>query len=128
MLFSSDEFLMHVRFRPISACHNIVLLVDRMTGPGESCHSVFSCWKSWSNVCFSLNSCHWADRISTGRNQVLPRFGGHLKIGVEWLDDICPKVTAEAQASVEMRSGDITYAEYEKKLDREEPLRSASSH
>ncbi len=56
-------------------------------------------------------------------------FDEHLEeIGVEWLDDICPKVTVEAQASAEMRSGDITYAEYEKKLDGEDPLRSASSH
>ncbi len=56
-------------------------------------------------------------------------FDEHLEeIGVEWLDEICPKVTAEAKAHAEMLNGDITYAEYEKKLDGEDLLRSASSH
>ena len=44
-------------------------------------------------------------------------FNEHLEdLGVEWLDDICPKVTNEAQAHAEMQSGDITYAEFEKRV------------
>jgi len=44
-------------------------------------------------------------------------FNEHLEdLGVEWLDDICPKVTEEAQAHAEMQSGDITYAEFEKRV------------
>ncbi len=34
---------------------------------------------------------------------------------VYWLDQICPEVTAEAQAHAEMMNGDITYAEFEKR-------------
>ena len=45
-------------------------------------------------------------------------FDEHLEdIGVNWLDEICPKVTAEAQAAAEMHSGKITYAEYEQRVD-----------
>ena len=56
-------------------------------------------------------------------------FDNHLEdLGVEWLDDICPKVTEEAQAVAEMQSGDITYAEFEKKMDGEDPLQSTSAH
>ena len=44
-------------------------------------------------------------------------FDDHLEdLGVEWLDDVCPKVTEEAQAVAEMQSGDITYAEFEKRV------------
>ena len=44
-------------------------------------------------------------------------FNEHLEdLGVEWLDDICPKVTNEAHAHAEMQSGDITYAEFEKRV------------
>ncbi len=49
-------------------------------------------------------------------------------LGVNWLDDICPKVTKEAQARAEMQSGDITYAEYQKRVDGEDPLQPTSSH
>ena len=56
-------------------------------------------------------------------------FDKHLEdIGVEWLDEICPKVTEEAQAHAKMLSGEITYAEYQKRVDGEGPLPSASSH
>ena len=45
-------------------------------------------------------------------------FDDHLEdLGVEWLDDICPKVTKEAQAVAEMQSGDITYAEFESRAN-----------
>ena len=37
-------------------------------------------------------------------------------LGVNWLDDICPEVTAEAQAQAEMQSGDVTYADFEKRV------------
>ncbi len=50
------------------------------------------------------------------------------EIGVNWLDEICPTVTEEAQARAEMQSGEITYAEYQKRVDGEDPLQSASSH
>jgi hypothetical protein len=49
-------------------------------------------------------------------------------IGVNWLNDICPKVTEEAQAHAELTSGDITFAEYQTRVDREDLLQSASSH
>ncbi len=56
-------------------------------------------------------------------------FDEHLEeIGVNWLDEICPKVTEEAQAFAKMRSGEITFAEYQKRVDGEDPLQSASSH
>ncbi len=52
-------------------------------------------------------------------------FDEHLEdLGVEWLDDICSSVTKEAQAVAEMQSGDITYEEFEKKMDGEDPLQS----
>ncbi len=44
-------------------------------------------------------------------------FDDHLEdLGVEGLDDICPEVTEEAQSLAEMQSGDITYAEFEKRV------------
>jgi len=56
-------------------------------------------------------------------------FDEHLEgIGVNWLDDICPKVTEDAQAHAELTSGNITFAEYQKRVDREDLLQSASSH
>ncbi len=44
-------------------------------------------------------------------------FDNHLEdnFDVYWLDEVCPEVTAEAQACAEMLSGDITYAEFEKR-------------
>ncbi len=43
-------------------------------------------------------------------------FDEHLEeIGVNWLDDICPKVTEEAQAMEEFHNGEITFAEFEKR-------------
>jgi len=70
---------------------------------------------------------HYA--IDTCSRDIARIFDEHLEeIGVEWLDEICPKVTAEAKAHAEMLNGDITYAEYEKKLDGEDLLRSASPH
>ena len=45
-------------------------------------------------------------------------FDEHLEdIGVEWLDEIRPEVTAEEKASDDRRSGKITWAEYEQRLD-----------
>ncbi len=56
-------------------------------------------------------------------------FDEHIEeIGVEWLDEIRPKETEEAQAYAEMQSGDITYAEYQKRVDGEGPLQSTSAH
>jgi len=43
-------------------------------------------------------------------------FDDHLEnLGVDWLDEICPKVTQEAQANAQMRNGDIAFAEYEQR-------------
>ncbi len=43
-------------------------------------------------------------------------FDDHLEdLGVEWLDDICLKVTEEAHALAEMQNGEITFAEFEKR-------------
>ena len=38
--------------------------------------------------------------------------------GVNWTDEHLPEVRKEAEALAEMISGDITYAQYEKKLER----------
>ncbi len=46
-------------------------------------------------------------------------FEGHLDDrGVGWTDEHLPEVRKEAEALAEMLSGDITYAQYEKKLER----------
>ncbi len=43
-------------------------------------------------------------------------FNEHLEdLGVEWLDDICPKVTNEAQAHDQLVNREITFAEFEKR-------------
>ncbi len=56
-------------------------------------------------------------------------FDEHLEeIGVNWLDEICPKATEVAQAHAKMQSGEITYAEYQKRVDGDDPLQSARSH
>ena len=45
-------------------------------------------------------------------------FDGHLEgLGVEWLDDICPKVTNEAQAVADLQSGEITFDEFESRVN-----------
>ena len=36
-------------------------------------------------------------------------------LGVNWLDDICPEVTAEAQSAAELQYGEITLADFEKR-------------
>jgi len=70
---------------------------------------------------------HYA--IEACSRDIARTFDEHLEeIGVNWLDEICPKVTEEAQARAEMRSGDITYVEYQKRVDGEDPLQSVSSH
>jgi len=70
---------------------------------------------------------HYA--IETCSRDIARIFDEHLeKIGVNWLDETCPKVTEEAQAFAKMRSGEITFAEYQKRVDGEDPLQSASSH
>ncbi len=38
-------------------------------------------------------------------------------LGVNWLDDICPKVTEEAQAHAELISGEITFDEFESRVN-----------
>jgi len=70
---------------------------------------------------------HYA--IETCSRDIARIFDEHLEeIGVNWLDEICPKVTEEAQAHAKMLSGEITYAEYEKRVDGEDPLQSARPH
>lgn len=70
---------------------------------------------------------HYA--IEACSRDIARTFDEHLEeIGVNWLDEICPTVTEEAQARAEMQSGEITYAEYQKRVDGEDPLQSASSH
>ena len=56
-------------------------------------------------------------------------FNGYLEDrGVNWEDEHLPEVRKEAEARAEMLRGDITYAEFEKKVDGEDSLRSANSH
>ncbi len=43
------------------------------------------------------------------------------ELEVDWQDEICAKATAEGEAAAEMQRGDITYAEYEKRLDELRP-------
>ena len=38
-------------------------------------------------------------------------------LGVNWLDDICPKVTEEAQAVEELHNGEITFDEFESRVN-----------
>ncbi len=38
------------------------------------------------------------------------------KLGVNWQDDFMPELSTKAKASAEIRSGDITYAEFEKRV------------
>ena len=47
------------------------------------------------------------------------------KLGVKWQDEFMPELSAEAEAHAEMVRGDITYAEYEKKLNDEDPLKTS---
>ena len=57
---------------------------------------------------FAIEAC--ANKIADEMNSYFE------ELGVNWSDDICPKVTEEAQAHAEMQSGDITYAEFEKRV------------
>jgi len=38
-------------------------------------------------------------------------------LGVYWLDDICPEVTAQAQAADELQKGEITFDEFESRVN-----------
>ena len=59
---------------------------------------------------------HYA--IEACSRDIAETFDEHLEdIGVEWLDDICPKVTEEAQAYAEMQSGEISFDEFESRVD-----------
>ncbi len=49
------------------------------------------------------------------------------KLGVNWQDDFMPELSTEAKASAEMHRGDITYAEYEKRVNGEDPVQSAKN-
>ncbi len=45
-------------------------------------------------------------------------FDGHLEqLGVGWLDDIRPEVTAEAEATDDLQNGKITMDEFEQRTD-----------
>ena len=38
-------------------------------------------------------------------------------LGVYWLDDICPEVTAQAQAADKLQKGEITFDEFESRVN-----------
>ena len=46
-------------------------------------------------------------------------------LGIGWSDEHLPEVRKEAEAHAEMISGKITYAEYERKLNDEDPLKTS---
>ncbi len=53
---------------------------------------------------FAIEAC--ANKIADEMNSYFE------ELGVNWLDDICPKVTEEAQAHAELISGEITFDEF----------------
>ncbi len=50
-------------------------------------------------------------------------FNGRLEeIGVNWLDEICPEVTEDAQQIAALQNGEISFSEFKKNLDLPENL------
>lgn len=77
--------------------------------PGDPC--VFICLDAdqEGGLLYAIEAC--SERISDLFDSDLEQ------LGVNWQDDFMPELSAEAKASAEMRSGDISYAEYEKRVD-----------
>jgi len=92
-------------------------IINKGSMPGDPCVWIRLNAEQEGGLLYAIEAC--SQRISN-------IFDTDIEdLGVYWQDDFMPEISAEAKAHAEMTRGDITFAEFEKRLSGEDHFESA---